>query len=163
MIACGVLAKFFTDIIDKNAPVKKKTLKKPSLPYMNSSLRRAIHKKNMLYNSYRKGKVNWETYRKQRNLTTAINKQSKAAYFSERCDGGPKKQTFWKTIKPFITDKNAFHNNKIIFQEGDQIITDTQKICEIFNAFFTSVANDIGFDDTIPLDYYTAEGFSSII
>ena len=75
--------KLFTDIIDKNAPVKKKTLKKPSLPYMNSSLRRAIHKKNMLYNSYRKGKVNWETYRKQRNLTTAINKQSKAAYFSE--------------------------------------------------------------------------------
>ena len=53
--------KLFTDIIDKNAPVKKKTLKKPSLPYMNSSLRRAIHKKNMLYNSYRKGKVNWET------------------------------------------------------------------------------------------------------
>ena len=155
--------KLFTDIIDKNAPVKKKTLKKHSLPYMNSSLRRAIHKKNMLYNSYTKGKVNWETYRKQRNLTTAVNKQSKAAYFSERCDGGPKKQTFWKTIKPFITDKNAFHNNKIILQEGDQIITDTQKICEIFNAFFTSVANDIGFDDTIPPDYYTAEGFSSII
>ena len=155
--------KLFTDIIDKNAPVKKKTIKKPSLPYMNSSLRRAIHKKNMLYNSYRKGKVNWETYRKQQNLTTAINKQSKAAYFSERCDGGPKKQTFWKTIKPFITDKNAFHNNKIILQEGDQIITDTQEICEIFNTFFTSVANDIGFDDTIPPDYYTAEGFSSII
>ena len=102
--------------------------------------------------SNRKGKVNWETCREQRNLTTA--------YFSERCDGGPKKQTFWKTIKPFITDKNAFHNNKIILQEGDQIITDTQEICEIFNAFFTSVANDIGFDDTIPPHYYTAEGFS---
>ena len=113
----------------------------------------------MLYNFYRKGKVNWETYRKQWNWTTAINKQSKAAYFSERCDGGPKKQTIWKTIKPFITDKNAFHNNKIILQEGDQIIKDTQEICEIFNAFFTSVANGIGFDGTIPPDYYTAEDF----
>ena len=39
---------------------------------MNSSLRRAIHKKNMLYNSYTKGKVPLETYRKQQNWTTAI-------------------------------------------------------------------------------------------
>ena len=107
--------------------------------------------------------VTWEIYRKQRNLTTAINKQSKATYFRERCDGGPKKQKFWRTIKPFITDKNAFHCNKIILQEGDKIVTDTQEICEIFNAFFTSVANNIGFDDTIPSDYYTDEGFSAII
>ena len=76
----------------------------------------------------------------------------------------PKKQQFWRTIKPLITDKNAFHCNNIILQEGDKIITDTQEICEIFNAFFiTSVANDIGFDDVIPPDYYTDEGFSSII
>ena len=155
--------KLFSDVIDKNAPIKKRTLKKPSLPYMNSSLRRAIHKKNMLYNSYRKGKVPWETYRKQRNLTTAINQQSKATYFRERCEGGPKKQKFWRTIKPFITDKNASHCNKIILQEGDKIITDTQEICEIFNAFFRSVADDIGFDDVIPPDYYTDKGFSAII
>ena len=31
---------------------------------MNSRLRRAIHKKNMLYNAYKKGKVKWDTYRK---------------------------------------------------------------------------------------------------
>ena len=104
--------RLFSDIIDKNAPTKKKTLKKPSLPYMNSRLRRAIHKKNMLYNAYKKGKVKWDTYRKQRNLTTAINKQSKSAYFRERCDGGPKKQSFWKAIKPFISDKGNFSSSK---------------------------------------------------
>ena len=37
--------KLFSDVIDKNAPIKKRILKKPFLPYMNSSLRRAIHKK----------------------------------------------------------------------------------------------------------------------
>ena len=99
---------------------------------VDPSLRRVIHKKNMLYNSYRKCKANWETYRKQRNLTTMIYKQSKAAYFR---DGGPKKQAFWRTIKPFITDKNAFHIATNNFQEGDRIITDTQEIFEIFNAF----------------------------
>ena len=53
--------KLFPDIIDKNAPLKKKTLQKTSLPYMNSRLRRAIHKKNMLYDAYKKGKVKWDT------------------------------------------------------------------------------------------------------
>ena len=53
--------KLFPDIIDINAPLKKKTLQKTSLPYMNSRLRRAIHKKNMLYNAYKKGKVKWDT------------------------------------------------------------------------------------------------------
>ena len=117
----------------------------------------------MLYNAFQKGKVKWDTYRKQKNLATAINKQSKSAYFRERCDGGPKKQSFWKTIKPFVSDKTSFNTSKIILQEGDSIVNDTGEICKIFNDYFTCVANNIGFDDTIPTDYYTDVGFSSII
>ena len=126
---------------------------------MNSRLRRAIHKKNMLYNANKKGKVKWNTYRKQRNLTTAINKQSKSACFRERCEGGPKKQYFWKTIKPFISDKGNFNSSKIILREWDTIINDTGEICEVFNNDFACVANSIGFDDSIPTDYYIDEGF----
>ena len=110
----------------------------------------------------KKEKVKWDTYRKQRNLTTAINKQSKSAYFQERCDGGPKKQSFWKTIKPFISDKGNFSSSKINLHEGDTIINDAGVIFEIFNDYFACVANSIGFDDSIPTDYYTDEGFSSI-
>ena len=126
--------KLFSDVIDKDTPIKKKILKKTSLPYMNSRLRRAIHKKNMLYNAYKKGKVKWDMCRKQRNLMTAINKQSKSAYFRERCDGGPKKQSFWKTIKP--SDKTSFNTSKIILQEGDSIVNDIGEICKIFNDYF---------------------------
>ena len=156
-------SKLLSGVIDSNAPVKKKILKKPSVPYMNSRLRQAIHRKNMLRNAYKKGKVKWDDYRKQRNLTTAINKQSKLTYFRERCDGGSKKQSFWKTIKPFMSDKSASHGNQIILQEGDKIISDTDEICEIFNSYFTSVANNIGFDDNIPPDFYTDDGFSAMI
>ena len=101
-------------------------------------------------------------YRKQRNLATAISKQSKLAYFRERCDGGPKNQSFWRTIKPFLSDKSASFRNKIILQEGDKIINDTHEIYEIFNTYFTTVANNIGFDDSIPPDFYT-HGFSAMI
>ena len=130
---------------------------------MNSRLRQAIHKKNMLYNAYKKGKVKWDVYRKQRNLATAINKHSKLAYFRERCDGGPRNQSFWRTIKTFMSDKSSSFGDKIILQEGDKIINNTHEICEIFNTYFTSVANNIGFDDSIPPDFYKSHGFSAMI
>ena len=117
----------------------------------------------MLRNAYKKGKVKWDDYRKQRNLTTAINKQSKLTYFRERCDGGQKNQSFWKTIKPFMSDKSLTHGKQVILQEGDKIISDTNEICEMFNAYFASVANNIGFDDSIPPDFYTEDGFSAMI
>ena len=34
---------------------------------------------------------------------------------------------------------------------------------EIFNNYFTSVTSNIGFDDTIPTDCDTDDGFSAII
>lgn len=156
-------SKLLSGVIDRNAPIKKKIIKKPSVPYMNSRLRKAMYRKNMLRNAYRKGKVKWDDYRRQRNLTTAIYKQSKLNYFRERCDGGPKSQSFWKTIKPFMTDKSTSHTNQIILQEDGKIINNPNEICEIFNTYFTSVANNIGFDDSIPPDFYTEEGFSAMI
>ena len=130
---------------------------------MNSRLKQAIHRKNMLRNAYKKGKVKWDDCRKQRNLTTAINKQSKLTYLRERCDSGSKKQSFWKTIKPFMSDKSASRGYQIKHQEGDKIISDTDEICEIFNSYFTSVANNIGFDDNIPPHFFTDDGFSAMI
>ena len=58
-----------------------------------------------------------------------------------------------------MSNKSASHDNKIILQEDDKIITDTQEICEIFNTYFTSVANNIGFDDSLPPDFDTEDGF----
>ena len=46
-----------------------------------------------------------------------------------------------------MSDKSLTHGKQVILQEGDKIISDTNEICEIFNTYFTSVANNIGFDD----------------
>ena len=54
-----------------------------------------------------------------------------------------------------MSDKSASH--------GNQIISDTDEIFEIFNSYFTSVANNIGFDNNIPPDFYTDDGFSAMI
>jgi hypothetical protein len=49
---------------------------------MNSTLRKAIHRKHMLYSNYTKQRngENWEKYRKQTNL---VNKLKKKNYFLE--------------------------------------------------------------------------------
>ena len=67
--------KLFSDAINENAPIQKKTLKKHSPPYMYNSLRRAIHKKSMLYNSYRKVKVTeiWVRLTSSRKLHIFVN------------------------------------------------------------------------------------------
>ena len=43
-----------SDVIDSHAPVKSKIIKKQSVPYMNSNLRKAIYKRNMARNKCRK-------------------------------------------------------------------------------------------------------------
>ena len=62
-----------------------------------------------------------------------------------------------------MSDKSASHDKNIILQENDKIITNTQEICEIFNTHFTTVANNFGFDDSIPPDFDTEDGFSNMI
>ena len=58
-----------------------------------------------------------------------------------------------------MSDKSSSFGNKIILQEGDKIINDTHQVCEIFNTYFTSVANNIGFDDSILPDFIQVINF----
>ena len=96
--------------MEKNALVKSKVIKKSQIPYMNSKPRKAMHKRNMLWNKYKKGLVEWDVSRMQRNITTSIYKKSQTTYFSERCEGGEKNPKFWKTIKLFLTSKQPSSN-----------------------------------------------------
>ena len=93
--------KVLSDVMAKNAPLKSKIIKKPQIPYMNSKLRKAMPKRNMLRNKYKKGLVGWDEYRMQRNITTSIYKKWQATYFSERCAGGAKIKSSGKPSSRF--------------------------------------------------------------
>ena len=62
-----------------------------------------------------------------------------------------------------MSDKSLTHGKQVILQEGDKIISDANEICEILNTYFTYVANNIGFHDSIPPDFYTEDVFSAMI
>ena len=142
----------YTNVVDKHLPMKSKFIKKMSVLYMNGELRHAIFRKCMLRNKYFKQRStsNWNNYKKQRNYVTSLRRKSIRSYFKTKCENGKNNYDFWRTIKPFLSDKHKDGSNTIILREGTDIITDPDKICSIFNHHFTNVAQNIGFDDQIP-------------
>ena len=134
------------DVIDAHAPMKAKVVKRQSVPYMNSKLRKCIYSRNMARNKFRKfGQKHWEENRRQRNRLVALRKKSIANYFEKNCQKQDK--TFWKTISPFLSDKKFRNGNNIILREDNDTVVDTQQITEIFNGYFSSIASTIGFCD----------------
>ena len=58
----------------------------------------------------------------------------------EKCVIDNKK--FWKTVKPFLSDKTMV-DDKITLLENDEIITDDLKIAETFNNFFSETVPNL--------------------
>ena len=105
-----------TDIINEHAPIKEQVTKVRKPAYMNGNLRRAVFKKHMLFNKYKKGKTSadWELYRKQCNYVTKLKKASMRIYFYERCASGPKSKDFWPTVKPFLSKNGSVGGSEVI-------------------------------------------------
>ena len=135
-------------VVDNHAPVKSKTVKFQSVPYMNSALRKAQYKRNMARNRFKRyGKSCWEENRRHRNLVVKIRKSSMRKYFEDKCS--KQDRHFWKTISPFFSDKRFRNGRNIALSENDNIVNDPLTVAEIFNDYFSTVATDIGFDDRI--------------
>jgi hypothetical protein len=135
--------KLITEILDDHAPLKKKTIRATQPPFLNTKLRKAIFNKTRLRHKLEQGKCRWEDYRKQRNATTAIRRKSIKTYFKERCNGGPKRQNFWRTVKP-LTSNTTKTGNNITLKNGNDLITEHHVVAELFNEHFTHIADDIG-------------------
>ena len=46
---------------------------------------------------------------------------------------------FWKTVKPFLTNKGVLENNDIVLIEDGKIICDENILCEIFNEHYINI------------------------
>ena len=84
------------DIVNLHAPIKTKTIRQSSVPYMNIELRKLNYQRNMMRNLKNKhpSQRNYEKYRILINKCVKVKKPSERTYLAERCDGGPKSQHF---------------------------------------------------------------------
>ncbi len=145
-------SKLLTDVLDEHAPIKHRYLKEDHVPYMNSELRKAMYKRNMIKNKYRKDRTNkqlWAQYTTHRNKVVHLRRMAVKNYFMRNCTDGATGKEFWDAIKPFLK-KVTKTRRHIMLKEDDNIVTDTSEICDIFINFFSNVARDIGPNE--PLD-----------
>ena len=59
-------------------------------------------------------------------------------------------KTFWKTIKPYFTDKGINHDN-ITLVENKETVSDNNEISETLNNFFSEVATNLKFPQYVML------------
>ena len=124
------------DVLDEHAPVRERTVRTKQCPFMNSRLRKAAFKKAQLFNKFNwRTPANWERYRKQRNLTSKLKRQSVRSYFYERCAGGPKSKDFWPTVKPFLSNNGLLKDPVITLCENGKIVSDQSAVAGIMNVF----------------------------
>ena len=108
---------------------------------MAKTLRKVIMKRSKLRNKFNEERniENRSEYKCQRNFYSNLLKQSKKWHFnSPNVNEVAGNKKFWKTIKPFFTEKNKTTNN-IILTENNQTVREDKTICQIFNTYFTNL------------------------
>ena len=148
-------------VLDKHAPIKSKCLRANNSPFMTKQLRKLIMNRSRCKNAFFKNKTvdNWEKYRRLRNECVKLTKKAKREYFDNlSLSNITDNKHFWKTVKPFFTNKQH-KNPKIILVENDEIINDNKKNAEIMNNYFVNVTKGLDIPDIICKD---VQGISDI-
>ena len=104
----------------------------------------AIMKRSRLKNKATKTRkaVNISNYKKQRSLVVKINNKCKREYF-DKFNVKTTTKLFWKTCKPYFSNKHSHGSSKITLIENDRIISKNNKIAKTFNTYFESVTDSL--------------------
>ena len=156
------------EAIQRHAPIKKRCVRANQAPFINKKINKEIMKRSRLRNKFlnTKSDIDRKAYNKQRNLCVSLIRSEKKNFFSNNNTSEiTDNKTFWKTVKPFFTDKIKTKSKitligkNIVSQEGqekivsEKIITEDQAVAEVFNKFFINivpnlkVSTDHGYDN----------------
>ena len=116
-----------------------KSVRANQAPYMTKALRKAIMRRSSLKNRLFKTftQENNKAYKKQRNYCSRLYKKERKRFY-ENLDVKmvTDNKLFWKTVKPFLSEKGN-SSSKITLVEGEEIISNDQDVAEKLNKFFS--------------------------
>ena len=128
----------FKRILDIRAPRKQTYARGNHMPCMNKALSKEIMTRTRLRNKFLKDRIE-ETKKKcskQRNYCVSLLRKSKLDYFGNLNEKDiNENKTFWKTIKPFLSDKVKL-TNKVTLIDNEEIIMDNFNTTKVLNTFF---------------------------
>ena len=139
----------FDRVLDKHAPVKKKYVRVNDKPFMTRALRKATMLRSRLRNKYNEDRTaeNWNNFRKQRNSCVKLFRKEKRNYYNNLdISLVTDNKKFWKTVKPFFSEKSQ-SQNKIVLTEGERIISDDFEVAETMNELFVTVTDSLGINE----------------
>ena len=151
----------FDKVLDKHAPIKKKYVRANDKPFMTRALRKAVMLRTRLRNRYNKDQTveNWNKFRKHRNSCVKLFRREKRNYYNNLdISLVTDSKKFWKTVKPFFSDKLQT-NNKIVLIEDETIISNDVEVAETMNEFFVTVTDSLGIDENSDYEN-TTEGIT---
>ena len=134
---CSTDCKHFENIsmlfLNECAPQKKKVIWGNHKPHQNKELGKAIMLRSKLKNKANKTKIDVDiaAYKKQRNYVVALNQKSKYNYFNN-LDVSKGVKPFWKTCKPYFSNKHSRGDTSIILIEKNELILNNRKIATTF-------------------------------
>ena len=137
-------SRMFRSVLNEHAPLKTKWIKKEQVPNMNSELQKAIHQRNMWRNKHfknKRDKLARQNYVKLRNKVVKLKKRSIQTYFDRKWNTQFGGKDFYKTVKPFLSDKGTGSSgSNIILREDGVLITDPIHVGDVFNTYYASIA-----------------------
>ena len=148
----------FDKVLDKHAPVKRNMCGQMK-NHLTRALRKAVMLRSRLRNRYDKNQTveNWNKFRKQRNSCVRLFRREKRNYYNNLdISLVTNNKKFWKSVKPFFSDKLQ-SKSKIVLIEDETIISNDVEVAETMNEFFITATDSLGINEN---SYYenTTEG-----
>ena len=132
--------------LDKHAPLTKIHVSANQSPFMNKKLRKEIMKRSRLRNKFlnTKSDIDRKAYNKQRNYVVSLLRNEKKNFYSSLDTKAViDNRTFWKTVKPFLSEKVTKHC-KMNLAEDDEIISRDVQIAKKFSEYFIRMDSGYG-------------------
>ena len=119
-------------VLNRHAPLKKKVLRVNHSSYMSKTLRKAIMRRSYLEKKY---------FKKKHYCCRLYKKERKMFFNGLNPSFVTDKKLFWKTVKPFYSDKGNYGANIKLIEE---VVQKDSEIAENLNEFFKSAVSTLG-------------------
>ena len=130
-------------MLNYHAPLKQKSVRGNHTPFMTRELSKAIMIKPKVKNSYVKWPLqeNFVAYKKAKIKCNSLTRKAKRNFIKEATKSGiMSNRTFWKTVKPFLTNKGYVTNGCINIEKEGDIVRDEKVLVELSNENYINIA-----------------------
>ena len=133
------------DIFCKSFPLKSKYLSQKAFanPWVTSKIRKVLQIKSNFYDLYRKNIISKESNNSIKNKVNSIIDKTKKNYYKNQFEKHKNNMAkTWKIIRTLTTGCTSKQSKYTLIQNNKQIINNLE-IAEIFNDYFSSVAEEL--------------------